>query len=356
MREIIEIDNTDPDHPVITLDYALYYKHFADTEYYDDLFIDMRAEVGLLTRNVKFQGDKEYSEENQYGGQIMIHSDGDETSQARIAHVELFNVGQGFKLGRYAIHFHMIGTVHKSYVKGNAVWQSYNRGTTIHGVHHLTIANNVMYDTMGHTIFIEDAAETNNVVEYNLLVMTKRSWSGLNTDQTPGSMWITNPNNIIRYNHAAGSDRYGFWYDMQDTAIGPSFSTDICPFGTKLGQFEGNVAHSNGRYGLRVFHGMMPREYPCESVLYDAENPDDPYHNNRPIPGYFIDFTGYKNKRNGAISERTGDLRWIDFKVADNLLAGVEVSILEEVGDDMAQLNGALIVGRSRGNQEDSLL
>jgi len=54
MREIVEIDNTDPDHPVITLDYALYYKHFADTEYYDDLFIDMRAEVGLLTRNVKF--------------------------------------------------------------------------------------------------------------------------------------------------------------------------------------------------------------------------------------------------------------------------------------------------------------
>jgi hypothetical protein len=39
-----------------------------------------------------------------------------------------------------------------------------------------------MYDTMGHTIFIEDAAETNNVVEYNLLVKTKRSWSGLNTD------------------------------------------------------------------------------------------------------------------------------------------------------------------------------
>jgi len=137
---------------------------------------------------------------------------------------------------------------------------------------------------------------------------------------------------------------------MQDTAIGPSFSTDICPFGTKLGQFEGNVAHSNGRYGLRVFHGMMPREYPCESIVYDAENPDDPYHNNRPIPGYFIDFTGYKNKRNGAISERTGDLRWIDFKVADNLLAGVEVSVVEDAGDDMAQLNGALIVGRSRGN------
>jgi hypothetical protein len=138
-REIMAIDNSDPDHPVITLDTELYYKHYAATEYYGDNWIDMRAEVGLLTRNVKFQGDQEYSEDNMYGGQIMIHSDGDETSIARIEYCELFNVGQGFKLGRYAIHFHMIGTVHKSYVKGNAVWQSYNRGTTIHGVHHLTI-------------------------------------------------------------------------------------------------------------------------------------------------------------------------------------------------------------------------
>jgi len=28
-----------------------------------------------------------------------------------------------------------------------------------------------------------------------LAVSTKRSWSILNTDQTPASFWITNPNN-----------------------------------------------------------------------------------------------------------------------------------------------------------------
>jgi len=66
---------------------------------------------------------------------------------------------------------------------------------------------------MGHTYFIEDAIETNNLLENNLAIMTKRSWSLLNTDMTPSNFWITNPNNIFRNNHAAGSDRYGYWFD-----------------------------------------------------------------------------------------------------------------------------------------------
>lgn len=123
----------------------------------------------------------------------------------------------------------MIGTVHQSYAKNNAIHQTYNRAITLHGVHYFKVINNVAYDTMGHTIFIEDAAETKNLIENNLIIQTKRSWSLLNTDQSPGSFWITHPDNIFRGNHAAGSDRYGFWFDHQDNAMGPSFSKDICP-------------------------------------------------------------------------------------------------------------------------------
>jgi hypothetical protein len=35
---------------------------------------------------------------------------------------------------------------------------------------------------MGHTFFIEDAFETKNYVDGNLAILTKRSWSLLNTD------------------------------------------------------------------------------------------------------------------------------------------------------------------------------
>jgi len=107
----------------------------------------------------------------------------------------------------------MIGTVHKSYVKGNAIHRTYNRAVTLHGVSHLRIMENVAYHTMGHTIFVEDAIETKNYIKKNLIVDTRASNSLLNTDATPASFWITNPDNIFIDNHAAGSDRYGYWFD-----------------------------------------------------------------------------------------------------------------------------------------------
>jgi len=81
----------------------------------------MRAEVGLLTRNVVFRGDPETSANNEYGATIFLHSMGDDSLTARISYCEFTDVGQAFKLGRYAIHFHMIGNVHNSYVIGNSV-------------------------------------------------------------------------------------------------------------------------------------------------------------------------------------------------------------------------------------------
>ena len=190
------------------------YKHFAATETYGTDFIDMRAEVGLLSRNVKYRGDPETSAKNKYGAHIMLHSPGDESCVGRILYVELTDVGQAYKLGRYPIHFHLIGTVAKSLVKGNSIHQTYNRAVTIHAVSYFNIIQNVIYNTMGHSIFIEDAIETKNVIDGNLIIGTNRSWSLLNSDQTPASIWITNPDNVIINNRAAGSDRYGYWYDL----------------------------------------------------------------------------------------------------------------------------------------------
>jgi len=123
-------------------------------------------------------------------------------------------MGQAFKLGRYAIHFHMIGSVHKSYVKGTTVNKSFNRAFTMHGTHYLRVENNFAFECKGHTVFIEDAIETNNYLKDNLIMKTMRSMSLLNTDQTPGCFWLTHPYNHFIGNHAAGSDRYGYWYDL----------------------------------------------------------------------------------------------------------------------------------------------
>lgn len=239
----------------LTLDKALKYKHYAAVETHGADTLTIRAEVCLMTRNIIYRGDPETSSKNQFGAHIMLHSPGDESVVGRIENLQLNDVGQAFLLGKYPIHFHMIGRVTKSYVRNNAVMHSYNRGTTIHGVHYLRVERNCYWDVMGHTIFVEDAAETKNLIQYNVVAGTRPSFSLLNTDATPGCFWITHPDNIFVGNRAAGSTNYGYWMDYQDTAMGPSFDPTIIPIESKLGEFRNNVAHSIGKYGLRVFHG-----------------------------------------------------------------------------------------------------
>jgi len=53
----------------------------------------MRAEVGLLSRNVVFRGDPETSKANEYGAAIFLHSQGDDSLTARLSYFECADVG-----------------------------------------------------------------------------------------------------------------------------------------------------------------------------------------------------------------------------------------------------------------------
>jgi hypothetical protein len=135
--------------------------------------VDMRAEVGCLTRNVQIEGDSA-SAADSFGAHVMLHSppsgiatganaaSSPATTHGRISHVECRRCGQAFLLGRYPLHFHMLGNASSSYIRGAAVVESYNRAVTLHGVHYLTVADVVAYNNMGHTFFIEDAIESHN--------------------------------------------------------------------------------------------------------------------------------------------------------------------------------------------------
>ena len=166
----------------------------------------------------------------------------------------------------------MLGDVHDSCVIGNAIHDTFNRAVTFHHVTNLTVSKNVAYRTMGHTFFIEDAQEEVNTISENLGMDTRRSWSLLNTDQTPATFWITNPNNNFENNRAAGSHRYGYWFDLQPHPAGLSPDNCIWVETRRLGSFVGNHAHSNGRYGLRIFHNFVPLAFLpevriCEGTL-----------------------------------------------------------------------------------------
>jgi len=95
-RTITAIDNTNVNKPVVSFKEALLYKHFAKIETYGTKTMDMRTEVGLLTRNIVYRGDPETSNKNMFGAHIMLHSPGDESVIGKIENVELTDVGQAF--------------------------------------------------------------------------------------------------------------------------------------------------------------------------------------------------------------------------------------------------------------------
>ena len=146
----------------------------------------------------------------------------------------------------------MTGNCIGSYLEGVAVHHTFNRCTTFHGVHYLTIKKGVYFNNLGHCIFIEDSIESHNVVEDTLVMKTKISSSLLMSDLKVACFWITRPLNYFKGNHAVGSEKFGFWYDLADNPTGPSATDSICPVGERLGKFENNVSHGH-EIGLRVY-------------------------------------------------------------------------------------------------------
>jgi hypothetical protein len=85
---------------------ALQHRHFGEVVTYGGKSIDMRSEVGLLSRNVVVRGDAGSAAE-QWGGLVVLHSPGNDSSVGRLSNVEFEHCGQAFNLGRYPIHFHV---------------------------------------------------------------------------------------------------------------------------------------------------------------------------------------------------------------------------------------------------------
>eukprot|EP00941_MAST-03F_sp_MAST-3F-sp1_P003352 g3352.t1 len=148
----------------------------------------------------------------------------------------------------------------QSRTRGCSMHHSFNRALTSHATFNLQIERNVAYNIMGHAFFVEDGVEQDNIFKENVAMLIHRSFSLLNTDQTPACFWITNANNKFVGNRAAGSHTFGFWFDPPGSPTGPSSDTLQGPLRLKsvpsrnmpVGEFQSNVAHSNGSQGVWI--------------------------------------------------------------------------------------------------------
>ena len=258
-RSITSISNGNKD---LTLNSGLTYKHTGQTVSYSgngqNWTVDERAEVGLLTRNIKIQGDA-VSSSTKLGAHVMIMGN----AEAYFNGVELYRVGQSKKIARYPFHWHMRNDADGQYFKNSSVHQSYNRALTIHRTNDVLVENNVFFDHIGHGIFLEEGNEERNQIIGNLVIGTKRPLptEALSThvvdgetidewqNRGPASYWITHPNNTVKDNVAAGTVGTGFWYIFPRWDLGGlSKEPQKAPFGI----FERNVAH-NTNNGFDIF-------------------------------------------------------------------------------------------------------
>uniref|UniRef100_A0A2R9CBE5 hyaluronoglucosaminidase n=1 Tax=Pan paniscus TaxID=9597 RepID=A0A2R9CBE5_PANPA len=351
--------------------------------------VDMRAEVGILTRNIVIQGEVEDScyAENQcqffdydtFGGTHYVH----------LSYVELKHMGQQ-QMGRYPVHFHLCGDVdykggyrHATFVDGLSIHHSFSRCITVHGTNGLLIKDTIGFDTLGHCFFLEDGIEQRNTLFHNLGLLTKpgtllptdRNNSMCTTmrDKVFGNyipvpatdcmavstFWIAHPNNNLINNAAAGSQDAGIWYLFHKEPTGESSGLQLLakPELTPLGIFYNNRVHSNFKAGLFIDKGVKttnssaadPREYLCldNSARFRPHQDANP---EKPRVAALIDrLIAFKNNDNGAWV-RGGDIIVQNSAFADNgigLTFASDGSFPSDEGSSQ-EVSESLFVGESR--------
>jgi G8 domain len=243
------------DGPKLTLDAPLAFTHSGQAE--------LRGEVANLSRNVVVESADPAAGNR---GHTMYHRH----SSGSISYAEFRHLGKPGKLGKYSLHFHRVGdTMRGASVVGASIWDSGNRWITIHGTNYLVVRDCVGYGSIGHGFFLEDGTEVDNILDHNLAVQAcdgkPLPGQALPFDHNEGAgFWWANSRNAFTGNVAVECDQYGFRYDAQpisgfdgilpvrgvDGVVRP---TDVRTLPFLL--FEGNVAHSQRRYGFNLGGG-----------------------------------------------------------------------------------------------------
>ena len=167
------------DGSTVTLKQSLIYYHFggpdpgppssanfkagADLNY----GVDERAEVGLISRNIKLTARIESGETNiHWGGEIRILNGFKDLS---IQGVEIEKFGKA-QLGSYPIHLHMTNDLTNTppLINANSVHHSYNKCVTIHSTQNVTIKNMVCARIVGHIFYQEVGDEAGVKFQNNL--------------------------------------------------------------------------------------------------------------------------------------------------------------------------------------------
>ncbi len=235
----------------ITLDKPLDYDHAGSG--------DFRTEVANLSRNVIVES----ADPEKVRGHTMYHKH----SAGSISYAEFRHLGKEGVLGRYTLHFHLVGdTMRGSSVVGASIWDSGNRWITIHGTNYLVVRDCVGYNSIGHGFFLEDGTEQYNVLDRNLAVQARHGKilpeQVLPFDHNDGAgFWWGNCLNTFTRNVAAECDEYAYRFDMtRNETFDPVLTVSMLDGTVKAidirtqpyVRFEENEAHTQRRHAFNL--------------------------------------------------------------------------------------------------------
>jgi G8 domain len=304
-REIEQVVGTK-----VRLKTALNYPHTGEIRQVAGVNLDMRAEVGLLTQDIRIEGD-ESSVDSQFGGHVMIAR---LRSNAKMQGVQFTRMGQFNRLGRYPMHWHHVRDASGGFFRNNSISHTIQRGVFVHATDNLRVERNVVYDTKGHGYGLENGSETGNVFIENLGLGTRGANLPKVTfengdpadDHQAATFWFVGGNNTFIGNVAAGSEHSGFWFERSGNV--------------KI--FDSNTAHSNaadGKPGANDQAGITTKD-------------------SRGLASIFKNTLLYSNGV-GAWFESLNSVL-VDSKLADNRMATFSAVSMENtlvVGDSGAQ-------------------
>jgi len=218
---------------------------------------EMAAEIVNLERSVLITGDHDDFFQSKQGLHTK-HGGRGGLFDVRYTRVEW--CGQRDVLGRYCLHFHMMGHCPACAFQGNAVVESQQVGITVHGTHDSSVDQNILWDTRGAGIYIEGGNEMNNTLSENVAICSEAKVCAVNWqrkgNQFAGIYMIGMTNHVL-HNHVAGWE-HGIWTPGANRQQGQGAAHGkVCPMHTPFGRFKGNVVHDCNRFGL-----YLDNQYP----------------------------------------------------------------------------------------------
>jgi hypothetical protein len=256
----------------LILDKPLAYDHTCEAAY--------RGDVANLSRNVIVES----ADPKAGRGHTMYHRH----SAGSISYAEFRHLGKEGILGRYSLHYHLVGdSMRGSSVIGASIWDSANRWLTIHGTNYLVVRDCVGYQSKGHGFFFEDGTEVFNVMDRNLAVQAYSAkplpQQVIPFDKNDGAgFWWANSMNAFTRNVACECDEYGYFFQAAKTDDFDPVLPVLQPDGSRkkvdirtlsFVRFEDNECHCQRRHGFNLGGGVPFGKPNVDGVGPDEKHP-----------------------------------------------------------------------------------